>query len=164
VGSTSRYGRATINPTAPEAVGVCDRCGFLYNLRNLRFQFDWAGTGMINKQLRVCSRCYDDPQEQLRAITLPPDPMPVWQPRPEPYEVDEINHYTLRGVVGPGFLMFRNSLLSMAVDFEVSGVTFALNRRMASSRRPVVGTRVLPGTAGALWRRMVAAVYQPGSG
>lgn len=47
---------------------------------------------MINKQVLVCpNRCYDQPQEQLRAIVLPPDPPPVWQPRPEQYLVDEDN-------------------------------------------------------------------------
>jgi hypothetical protein len=106
MGSTSRYGRATINPSAPEAVGICDRCGKLFDLRALRFQFDWAGTGMINKQLRVCGQCYDLPQEQLRTIILPPDPPPVWQPRIEPYLVDEMNDYTLRAA-GMGVPMFR---------------------------------------------------------
>lgn len=96
MGSTSRYGRATINPSAPEAVGVCDRCGKLFNLRDLRFQFDWAGTSMISRQVRVCTvTCYDAPQEQLRTIMLPPDPPPVWQPRFEPYDIDEANHFII---------------------------------------------------------------------
>lgn len=105
MGSTSKYGRATINPTAPSAVGTCDRCGFLYNLHVLRWQFQWAGTGMINKQLRVCPTCYDKPSEFLRTIILPADPPPVNQPRPEPYLVDEVNEYWLRAA-GLGVPMF----------------------------------------------------------
>lgn len=105
MGSTSKYGRATINPSDPRALGVCDRCGALYNLHQLRFQFQWAGTAMINKQVRVCPTCYDKPSEFLRTIILPPDPPPVWQPRPEPYLVDEVNEIWLRAA-GMGVPMF----------------------------------------------------------
>jgi len=100
VGSTSRKGKAVINPSAPAALGICDRCGDLHNLRNLRFQFDWAGPTMINKQVRVCPRCYDRPQEQLRTVILPPDPMPVRDARLELFDIDERNEYTLRAIIG----------------------------------------------------------------
>jgi hypothetical protein len=36
---------------------------------------------MMNIRLLVCSTCYDVPQEQLRAIVIPADPMPINQPR-----------------------------------------------------------------------------------
>lgn len=55
---------------------------------------------MINRHLRVCSTCYDQPQQQLRAITLSPDPRPVYQPRPEEFEVDEKNEYALNKILG----------------------------------------------------------------
>jgi hypothetical protein len=89
MGSTSKYGRATINPSDPQALGICDRCGFLYNLNRLRFQWDWAGSGMVNRHLKVCETCYDTPQPQLRAIILPPDPAPKFDTRPEPFDIDE---------------------------------------------------------------------------
>ena len=119
MGSTSYKGRARINPSAPEAVGVCDRCGALYNLLDLRFQFDWAGTAMINRQLRVCPTCYDTPQQQLRAIVLPPDPPPVWQPRPEPYLVDEANDYTLRAPIGKPFMFMAAGDMIAALQRDV---------------------------------------------
>jgi len=34
----------------------------------------------------VCKSCLDVPQEQLRTIILPPDPVPISNPRPENYE------------------------------------------------------------------------------
>jgi hypothetical protein len=71
------------------AWGSCDRCGLLYNLRNLSWQFDWAGTKLINKGLLVCDRCLDDASPWLRTIVLPADPPPVINARPEPYAVDE---------------------------------------------------------------------------
>lgn len=80
------HGRAKINARSPRALGTCDRCGFLYNLNDLRYQFQWAGTQLQNLRRRVCESCYDIPQEQLRIIVIPPDPVPVYDPRPENYD------------------------------------------------------------------------------
>lgn len=85
----SKWGRARANPWAPQAFAICDRCGLGYNHNQLRFQFDWAGTSLVNKQLLVCSACYDRPQEQLRAIILPADPVPIPNPRPQNFDESE---------------------------------------------------------------------------
>lgn len=85
----SKAGRAVTNPRDPRAQAVCDRCGIWYNHDKLRFQWDWAGAGMINKQILCCYRCLDKPQEQLRAIVLPADPVPIQNPRPEQYVTAE---------------------------------------------------------------------------
>lgn len=91
-----RYpGRAEIDPFAPQALGICDRCGLQYNLRALRWQFAWAGRELINKRIRVCDTCWDIPNEQLRSIRLPPDPDPVFDARPENFAVDEKNFITI---------------------------------------------------------------------
>jgi hypothetical protein len=47
----------------------------------LKWQYDWAGASLINKRMLVCNTCYDVPQEQLRAIVVPADPMPIINPR-----------------------------------------------------------------------------------
>lgn len=86
------HGRARVDPSSPRAWGTCDRCGFNHNLENLTYQFQYAGTGLINTRLRVCSRCLDVPSEFLRTIVLPPDPLPVHDPRPEPYTIDETDY------------------------------------------------------------------------
>jgi hypothetical protein len=58
----------------------------------LVWQYDWRGTSLQNLWIRVCKRtCLDTPQSQLRAITLPADPVPVWQPRPENFAADEVD-------------------------------------------------------------------------
>lgn len=85
-------GHARVNPARPQAFGTCDRCGGQYNLVDLRPQFQWAGLTMIDKRLRVCARCHDVPSEHLRTIVLPPDPVPVRDPRPENYALDEIDY------------------------------------------------------------------------
>ncbi len=75
---TYRYhGRAEVNPQRPRAFGICDRCGFLYNLHKLRWQYDFAGPVLQNLRFLVCDLCYDKAQEQKKPVLLPPDPLPV---------------------------------------------------------------------------------------
>jgi len=79
------HGHARVNRDAPEAFGICDRCGQQYNLVDLKFQYDWRGQKLQNLNLRVCKRCYDVPFEHYRPIIVPPDPLPKRQPRPDQY-------------------------------------------------------------------------------
>ena len=88
----SQSGRARTDPSNPQAHAICDRCGFRYNLVNLSWQFDWAGASLINKRILVCNPCNDKPQQQLRAIVLPPDPVPVVNPRIQDFVVAETNN------------------------------------------------------------------------
>jgi len=91
MGYASRAGRARTNPTSPQAHAICDRCGFRYNHVDLRFQYDWRGASLANIQLLVCNTCYDVPQEQLRAIVVPPDPVPIVNPRIQNFVTAETN-------------------------------------------------------------------------
>jgi len=50
-----------------------------------------------NLRILVCNRCLDIPQEQLRAIVLPPDPQPIINARPELYAEDSTDYMTLSG-------------------------------------------------------------------
>lgn len=81
MGYASRQGRARISPSGPEAAGVCDRCGFVYQHRALNWQYDWRGATLQNTRILVCGRCNDDQQQQLRAIVIPADPVPIMNPR-----------------------------------------------------------------------------------
>lgn len=86
------HGRARVDSSKPQAWATCDRCSLLYNLVDLSYQYQWAGTDLINVGIKVCETCYDVPSEFLRTIILPPDPLPVDQPRPEPYAFDETDY------------------------------------------------------------------------
>jgi hypothetical protein len=44
-----------------------------------------------NIRLLVCNTCYDVPQEQLRAIVVPADPVPIVNPRIQNFAVAESN-------------------------------------------------------------------------
>jgi hypothetical protein len=111
MGYASISGRARTSARRPQAHAICDRCSFRYNRVDLRFQFDWAGSNLINKQILVCSRCYDKPQEQLRAIVIAADPVPVKNPRIEyfvQYETDSRTttlpqlYANITGITGDG--------------------------------------------------------------
>jgi hypothetical protein len=87
----SRQGRAKISSRNPQAAAICDRCGFVYNHVDLQWQYDWAGAALINKRILVCDTCNDVPQQQLRAIIVPADPMPILNPRIQDFVTAETN-------------------------------------------------------------------------
>lgn len=49
----------------------------------------WRGAQLAPTFLFVCNQCYDVPNENLRAIALSADPIPIYMPRTEPYFYDE---------------------------------------------------------------------------
>lgn len=80
------HGHLQVSAKFPRAAGVCQRCGSLYNLDRLSFQWDYLqGPRLFNLGLLVCDSCYDFPQESGRTVKLPPDPIPVANARPENY-------------------------------------------------------------------------------
>jgi hypothetical protein len=94
----SRFGRARIDPRNPRAQAICDRCGFGFNHQDLSWQMEYAGKGMINKRLLVCHTCMDVPQDQLRSINLPADPVPISNPRvPDFAAAETSNRVTSNG-------------------------------------------------------------------
>lgn len=107
-------GRARISATRPEAKAVCDRCGFMYSLRDLQYQFQWGGVTLINTQLLVCKPCMDIPQEQFRSFVLPPDPLPVDNPRIEYYGI-EVTSF-LQTELGPTLLTEDGQALLWEID------------------------------------------------
>jgi len=84
-GPWHQTGRARVSSRNPVAHAICDRCGFRFNHPRLAWQFQWAGVKLQNLRLLVCPECLDIPQIQLKTIVIPPDPLPVWNPRPEQY-------------------------------------------------------------------------------
>lgn len=75
------HGRARVSPSRPQAFAVCDRCQFLVNLVDLRDQVEWRGDALMPTGFKVCRRCYDVPFIFNKPLILPPDPIPVADPR-----------------------------------------------------------------------------------
>lgn len=81
--------RAATDPSSPRSWATSDRNGMINNHENMVFQFDWAGTSLINKRILVSPDELDVPQEQLRTVILPPDPPSIINARVENYAIDE---------------------------------------------------------------------------
>jgi len=86
------HGHAFVNASAPSAWGRCDRCGFIYNHKALRFQFDFRGPQLQNLRFLVCEKCTDKPQPQLKPILTTQDPVPVLNARPDSYDLYNTNN------------------------------------------------------------------------
>lgn len=67
------------------------------NHDQLSWQFDWSGASLINKRILVCETCNDKPQQQLRAIVLPADPVPIMNPRIQDYNTAESDYRLTQG-------------------------------------------------------------------
>ena len=81
-------GHARVSARSPRAHAICDRCGRRFNRDRLIPQQQWSGLKLQTYNILVCTGangCYDRPQPQLRTLIIPPDPMPVLNPRPEQY-------------------------------------------------------------------------------
>lgn len=79
-------------------MGICNRCGLTYQRSDLVPQFQWQGLELQNLQIYVCTRtCLDAPQIQLKTIILPPDPVPVYLPFPEPYSAEVPSYLSTEG-------------------------------------------------------------------
>ncbi len=87
------YQRARISARNPRSIARCDRCSFVWNLNTLRFQYYYQGPTLQNTGFLVCRDCLDLPNEQTRTIVLPPDPLPVLNPRIEDYAQEIPNFF-----------------------------------------------------------------------
>jgi len=112
----SKLGRARISAKSPQAAGVCDRCGGVYNHVDLSWQFDWAGAALVNKRILVCDPCLDTPQQQLRSIVLPADPPVIMNARPEYYIQAETDYRMTQG----NTVNFRTGIPVPGGDFRIT--------------------------------------------
>lgn len=81
--------RARVDERHPESFGVCDLCGFLWNLNALKWQYEWRGNQLTNTRRLRCRDCLDVPFELNRPKYLPPDPEPVKNARPAQWAQEE---------------------------------------------------------------------------
>ena len=137
----SRAGRAKASARNPQAFAVCDRCGIWYNRVQLAWQMDWAGSSLINKRLLVCSPCYDIPAEQLRAIVIPADPVPIEQPRIEYFVNAETNYRVTSGQDT------SDPVTSIPIPGNTTRITqTSANRVTQQTGEPPRGLNTQPGT------------------
>lgn len=84
----SKAGRAVASPSNPQAQAVCSRCSMWVRHSSLVWQDQYAGDGLVNLRILVCPDCLDIPNQQLRALALPADPVPIQFAQVEPFLYD----------------------------------------------------------------------------
>lgn len=70
-----------INPSHPEALGMCDHTQFVHMRKDLVRQMEYRGEDLVWTGLYVGRQYVDVPNDQLRPPLLAPDPVPVLEPR-----------------------------------------------------------------------------------
>jgi len=83
------YSKTKIDAYSPEGHGTCDKCSQIYNLNQLIWQQEYRGNSLMRTGFRVCSRCLDIPYQGRRPIIIPADPVPLRDPRPENFLLEE---------------------------------------------------------------------------
>lgn len=81
--------KATCDPHNLDSYAICDVSGVLVNHSTMRFQDILAGDTFVNTGLLVAPGYYDIPNEQDRALRIPPDPVPIKNPRPPSWVMQE---------------------------------------------------------------------------
>lgn len=123
------HGHAKTDPRNPSAYGISDRSGFQHNLRDLVWEMEWRGPRLMRTGFLVSKRDLDVPQQQLRPRILPPDPVPIPNPRPEQYAFEVgLQGFTLLTIDPPAFpsatpYFFYPKAYVLDQVTQVSGIT-----------------------------------------
>lgn len=88
MGLSSKSGKATTSIMNPDSFAVSDRDGAWRNHSKMVWQYQWQGASLVNTRILVGEDEVDIPNEQLRSLVLPPDPIPTQDPRLEPFQQD----------------------------------------------------------------------------
>ncbi len=67
----------------PSALGICDYTGLVFNRKDLVKQMEWRGNALVWTGFYVGKPFAAKPNPQLIPPILPPDPVPILDPRPE---------------------------------------------------------------------------------
>jgi hypothetical protein len=135
----------------------------MYNRDQLQWQWDWQqGPRLFNLRILVCPTCLDVPQESGRTIVLPPDPVPIANPRPENYALADNPLSPLGWNVAD---MFRpltpqtgnigNMTLNAGVDAAFDGVT---NKRAPYSAALSVSNNSTQNWVGKNWNAFPSGI------
>lgn len=71
----------SIDVNHPQALGYCDYTQIIHMRKDLIRQMEWRGDALVWTGFYVGRDFLDTPNEQLRPPILPPDPVPILEPR-----------------------------------------------------------------------------------
>ena len=90
--AAGRYVR--IDQQHPQALGVCDVSGFIYNKRDLQRQMEWRGDALAWTGFYRGPDFIDIPNEQGRSPRIPPDPVPLHDTRTIQSQIQSFSNNT----------------------------------------------------------------------
>ena len=97
-----------------KALGDCDRCGFTYKLKDLRYEIEDG----IRNGLRVCDDCLDIDHPQLKIGEVnTSDNQSLYNPRPDRGEKSSTEYYGFNPVSSTG-LVLRTEIGKVKVSIE----------------------------------------------
>lgn len=160
------HGRYSVDSQSPRAKAVCDRCGFEYQLSDLRWQFEWSGPKLQNLRIFVCEGCLDKPQINIKTFVIPPDPVPVQNPRPENYVYDNNPLSGIGADANPFLPQYGNRIGSMTagggINAAFDGNTIKPSWLCAASPSSVL-TSSYQSYVGINWQGAVSNLAMPSS-
>mgnify|MGYP001294209521 CR=1 FL=1 len=102
-----------------KALGLCDRCGFSYKLKDLKYEIQ----DKVRNGLRVCNDCFDPDQPQYRVGELnTSDPQALFNPRTDSGEVESTS-YGAFDPIGGGVDVFGSSTMGLKIEGKVGNIT-----------------------------------------
>lgn len=84
-----------VDSQSPKALGICDYTGFVFLRSDLLKQMEWRGNSLEWTGFYVGRPYLDVPNPQLKPPILPPDPIPVKDPRPPQGTTETFSSNTL---------------------------------------------------------------------
>jgi hypothetical protein len=144
----SQAGRARTSASRPQAHAICDRCGFRYNFVDLQWQYEWRGAALLNIKILVCKDCLDTPQENVRSIIVPPDPLPIVNARVQDFDAAANDYFALLqgGSTDPATGLPVSSPNTIVTD---AGIALARQSIGRPTGRQIIGQAPL--VAGLTW-------------
>jgi len=104
---------------AKKALGICDRCGFTYNLNKLYYQIE----NSIRNGQRVCNECLDKDHPQLKLGRLNiTDPQALYNARPDTGE-SASTRYSSFDPIGGGVTAFGSSTMGLTMNAKLGKLT-----------------------------------------
>jgi len=81
----------SINPLHPQAVAMCDYSQMIFMRKDLVKQMEYRGNALVWTGFYVGKPFADEPNPQLIPPILPPDPIPVTEPRLQQGTIPQTN-------------------------------------------------------------------------
>tara|TARA_R100000234_G_scaffold85826_1_gene54759 strand:- start:2906 stop:3244 length:339 start_codon:yes stop_codon:yes gene_type:complete len=104
---------------ASRALGECDRCGFTYKLKDLRYEIE----DKVRNGLRVCEDCFDvdHPQLQIGEVDAS-DPQSLFDSRIDKGESESTTYFSFNPI-GGGLDVFGSSTMGLKMVGSVGKLT-----------------------------------------